>query len=81
MQSEIASEKPEFLDVFKEGLRRMISFGYPQKGRMLPVWSLIVPTAVYFIAKHLFTLFMKTVIAKGLVLNQEMQHRRQVCET
>lgn len=45
---------------------------------MLPVWSLIVPTAVYFIVKHLFTLFLKTVIAKALIFNQEMQHRRQV---
>lgn len=32
VQSEIASEKPEFLDVFKEGLRRLISFGVPRKG-------------------------------------------------
>jgi solute carrier family 25 protein 46 len=33
VQSEIASEKPEILDVFKEGLRRLLSFGVPQKGR------------------------------------------------
>lgn len=45
---------------------------------MLPVWSLIVPTAVYFIVKHLVSLFMKTVISKALLFNQEMQHRRQV---
>lgn len=32
VQSEIASERPEFLDVFKEGLGRLLSFGYPQKG-------------------------------------------------
>lgn len=32
VQSEIASEKPEFLDIFKEGFRRIISFGVPQKG-------------------------------------------------
>lgn len=35
VQSEIASERPEFLDIFKEGFRRIISFGVPQKGNVL----------------------------------------------
>lgn len=42
VQSEIASEKPEFLDVFKEGLRRILSFGVPQKGIIFEILNYLM---------------------------------------
>lgn len=33
VQSEIASERPGVLDVFKEGLTRLLSFTQPQTGK------------------------------------------------
>ncbi|XP_023718131.1 solute carrier family 25 member 46 [Cryptotermes secundus] len=54
VQSDIASEKPGIFDVFKEGICRLVSWSSPQKGRMLPVLALVVPTVMYGLFKYLF---------------------------
>lgn len=53
VQSGIASEKPGLFDVFKEGACRLLAWGVPQKGRMLPVWALVVPTVGYGLCKYI----------------------------
>ncbi|KAJ8975679.1 hypothetical protein NQ317_019634 [Molorchus minor] len=59
VQSEIASEKPGILDVFREGFMRFLNWGAPAKGRMLPIWALIVPTVTLGLAKYLFSMMIK----------------------
>lgn len=54
VQSDIASDKPGILDVFKEGTVRLLSWGAPNKGRMLPIWAIVVPTVAFGISKYLF---------------------------
>ena len=74
VQSEIASERPGILDVFKEGLQRLACWSGPASGRMLPVWILIPPTVVYGVTKYIVT-----TVAKGLtrLVLKETRQRRQ----
>ncbi|KAE8749764.1 hypothetical protein FOCC_FOCC003504 [Frankliniella occidentalis] len=69
VQSDIASEKPGIFDVFKEGVVRLVSWGSPQKGRMLPVWALVTPTVMYGLLKYLVCLFTRGVTSR--VLHQQ----------
>jgi len=55
VQSDIASEKPGFFDVFKEGLVRLISWSDPRCGRMLPVWVLMPPQVVYCVSHYIIS--------------------------
>ncbi len=47
VQSEIASERPGILDVFREGFSRILNWSCPHSGRMLPVWLLMPSTVVH----------------------------------
>eukprot|EP00088_Acartia_fossae_P052475 TRINITY_DN5929_c0_g1_i1.p1 TRINITY_DN5929_c0_g1~~TRINITY_DN5929_c0_g1_i1.p1 ORF type:complete len:509 (+),score=82.76 TRINITY_DN5929_c0_g1_i1:82-1608(+) len=53
VQSDIASEKPGVLDVFKEGVMRLLHWSDPRCGRMLPVWVLIPPQVFYGVAHYI----------------------------
>lgn len=55
MQSDIASEKPGILDVFREGFMRLLNWGGGAKGRMLPIWVLVVPTVTLGICRYFFS--------------------------
>lgn len=70
MQSEIASERPGILDVFREGFIRLLNWGAPAKGRMLPIWALIVPTITLGLAKYLFSMMIKGASARLLNIRQ-----------
>jgi len=52
VQSDIASETHGVFDVIKEGLCRLLSWSTPQRGRMLPVWALAVPTVCYGLMRY-----------------------------
>ncbi|XP_063215619.1 mitochondrial outer membrane protein SLC25A46-like isoform X2 [Bacillus rossius redtenbacheri] len=77
VQSDIASEKPGIFDVFREGIYRLISWSSPQKGRMLPIWTLLVPTIIHGILKYLLALLAKGVTSRILHLNLHHERRRQ----
>lgn len=66
VQSEIASEKPGILDVFREGFLRIINWNGGVKGRMLPIWVLVVPTIALGLSKYLFSMLVKGVSTKIL---------------
>ncbi|KAG7196959.1 hypothetical protein KM043_000225 [Ampulex compressa] len=53
VQSEIASESPGILDVFRDGAIRLVEVS--NKGRLIPIYSLLPPTIAYGVAKYLFT--------------------------
>ncbi|KDR12085.1 solute carrier family 25 member 46-like [Zootermopsis nevadensis] len=59
VQSDIASEKPGFFDVFREGICRLVSWSSPQKGRMLPVLVLVVPTVMYGLLRYVLTVLVR----------------------
>lgn len=66
VQSEIASERPGILDVFREGFIRLLNWGAPAKGRMLPIWALIVPTVALGITRYLFSMMIRGAAARIL---------------
>ncbi|KAK9889422.1 hypothetical protein WA026_004694 [Henosepilachna vigintioctopunctata] len=74
VQSEIASEKPGILDVFKEGFIRMLSWNDRSKGRLIPIWALILPTVTLGLVKYLFTMLMKSTTIKILQSRMKYQH-------
>ncbi|XP_050708852.1 mitochondrial outer membrane protein SLC25A46-like isoform X1 [Eriocheir sinensis] len=77
VQSEIASEKPGVLDVFKEGLTRLLSFTQPQTGRMLPVWLLIVPTVTHGVLQYIIGNAVSTLTSQALrYYHRQDQHKQ-----
>lgn len=80
VQSEIASERPGVLDVFKEGLMRLLSFTQPQTGRMLPVWLLIIPTVSHGILQYLIGNAVTTITSNILrqIHRQDQQRKGAV---
>ncbi|CAG2068048.1 unnamed protein product, partial [Timema podura] len=77
VQSDIASEKPGIFDVFKDGVCRLVNWGSSQKGRMLPVWALVVPTVFHGLLKYLFSLVVRGVTSRILHINQRHKQERQ----
>lgn len=60
VQSDIASEKPGILDVFKEGFMRLLNWSGGPKGRMLPIWALVLPTVTLGICRYFFSTIVKS---------------------
>ncbi|XP_060516007.1 mitochondrial outer membrane protein SLC25A46 isoform X2 [Cylas formicarius] len=75
VQSEIASEKPAILDVFREGFARLLNWGAPTKARMLPIWALIVPTATLGVTKYLFSKIAKATAVRFLQLTNNNKQK------
>lgn len=59
VQSDIASEKPGILDVFREGTSRWLAWSVPAKGRMLPIWALMPSGVCIGLSKYLFSIIGK----------------------
>lgn len=76
VQSNIASEKTAFYDVFKEGFIRLLQWNCPQKGRMLPVWIIVVPTVTYGVLRYI-TNILVTKSVKHLLIMYELR----ICKT
>lgn len=74
VQSEIASERPGILDVFREGFMRLLHWGVPAKGRMLPIWALIVPTVTLGLAKYLFSMMVRGATIRLLHVRYKNKH-------
>lgn len=66
VQSDIASEKPGILDVFREGFMRLLTWGGSAKGRMLPIWALVLPTVTLGIVRYFFSLVVEGVASKKM---------------
>ncbi|XP_075238391.1 solute carrier family 25 member 46a isoform X4 [Lycorma delicatula] len=77
VQSDIASEETGVFDVFREGICRLISWGSPQKGRMLPVWNLVVPSVVFGILKYLIGIVIKNATSRMLQLSYEIDQKKK----
>ncbi|XP_014282462.1 mitochondrial outer membrane protein SLC25A46 [Halyomorpha halys] len=77
VQSDIASEKPGVFDVFREGIYRLVNISNPQKGRMLPVWSLVVPTVVHGAFKCMFQSLIKNFASACMQINCRQEFERK----
>ncbi|XP_022915368.1 mitochondrial outer membrane protein SLC25A46 [Onthophagus taurus] len=75
VQSDIASEKPGILDVFREGFMRLLNWGGGPKGRMLPVWALVLPTVTLGLARYFFSLGLEGLISR--LMHRNFKHRHE----
>ncbi|XP_038221962.1 solute carrier family 25 member 46 [Zerene cesonia] len=74
VQSDIASDKPAILDVFREGFMRILEWGTPSRGRMLPIWAIVLPTAAFGITKYFAHLALKSITVRILRFQQRHRH-------
>ncbi|XP_014665184.1 PREDICTED: solute carrier family 25 member 46-like [Priapulus caudatus] len=75
VQSDIASERPGMLDVIKEGLRRVTRWGTPQTTRLLPVYLLVVPTALHSLAHYAITRLVQQAVVARLRPDDDATYR------
>lgn len=76
VQSNIASEKTAFYDVFKEGFIRLLQWNCPQKGRMLPVWIIVVPTVTYGVLRYITNILVSKSVKHILIM-----YELRICKT
>lgn len=75
VQSEIASERPGILDVFRDGGIRLLEVG--SKGRIIPIYALLVPHITYGIVKYLFGLVVKGVATRIMIVRDRNLQEKQ----
>ncbi|XP_039758572.1 solute carrier family 25 member 46-like isoform X2 [Pararge aegeria] len=79
VQSDIASDKPAILDVFREGFVRILEWGTPSRGRMLPIWAIVLPTAALGITKYFAHMLLRKITVK--VLRFQQRHRHELSDS
>ncbi|KAF9411306.1 hypothetical protein HW555_009871 [Spodoptera exigua] len=79
VQSDIASDKPAILDVFREGFMRILEWGTPSRGRMLPIWAIVFPTVSLGITKYIAHITFKKITEK--VLRFQQRHRHELSDS
>nr|XP_054756162.1 mitochondrial outer membrane protein SLC25A46-like [Lytechinus pictus] len=55
VQSDIASDRPGVFDCIKEGFLRLTGWGSSSTTRLLPIYTLLLPTVVHGVAKYIIT--------------------------
>lgn len=53
IQADVSSDKPGPFDFIREGLGRLMGWGMPQTTRLLPVYTLVLPTAVMGVSQYI----------------------------
>ncbi|KAL2100363.1 hypothetical protein ACEWY4_004757 [Coilia grayii] len=53
VQSEIIRDNPGILDCVKEGVGRVMGLGVPHSKRLLPLWALVLPTALHGVLHYI----------------------------
>lgn len=76
VQSEIASESPGILDVFRDGAIRLVEVS--NKGRLIPIYSLLPPTIACGVTKYLFTLTVHGVTNRIMQIRQKQSQESRV---
>lgn len=76
VQSEIASERPGILDVFRDGAIRLLEVG--TKGRLIPIYALLAPHITYGVAKYLFGLIVRSVVSRAMWMRERQSQERLV---
>ncbi|KAK6174511.1 hypothetical protein SNE40_017774 [Patella caerulea] len=71
LQSDIASEKPGVFDCLKEGVTRVMGWGMPQTTRLLPIWKLVFPTAVFRVSHYIITSIAQYTVVSSIRSDQQ----------
>lgn len=76
VQSEIASERPGILDVFRDGAIRLLEIG--SKGRIIPIYALLAPHITFGAVKYLFGLVVKGVATRIMIVRDRYSQEKRV---
>lgn len=76
VQSEVASERPGVLDVFRDGAIRLLDVG--NKGRLIPIYALLPPTIACGVIKYLFTISIKSISSHIMRTKHKYSQESQV---
>ncbi|XP_028030717.1 solute carrier family 25 member 46-A-like [Bombyx mandarina] len=79
VQSDIASDKPALFDVFREGFVRILEWGTPSKGRMLPIWAIVLPTVALGVSKYISHITLRSITAR--ILRFQQRHRHELSDS
>lgn len=77
VQSDIASEKPGIMNVFREGAVRALNWGPSTRARLLSVTVLVLPTVALGLSKYIFSLIAKRISAAVITAREREAHQRQ----
>ncbi|GFT41733.1 solute carrier family 25 member 46 [Nephila pilipes] len=80
VQSDIASEKPGVLDCLKEGVCRLFKLGTPRSTRLLPMWQLIGPSALFGLSTYVLSSLIQSILNWFRNMKLRNMHRRQSIE-
>jgi hypothetical protein len=56
------------MDLLKETWNRITGYKYNYRTRLIPIWSLVVPTGVYFTAHHFLAFGFENVLYSSIKL-------------
>ncbi|KAK3096970.1 hypothetical protein FSP39_005259 [Pinctada imbricata] len=71
VQAEVSSEKPGAFDFIKEGVHRVMGWGMPQTTRLLPIYSLVLPTAIFGVSHYVISQIARYTVMSSIQLEEQ----------
>lgn len=79
LQADVSSDKPGPFDFIREGLGRLMGWGMPQTTRLLPIYTLVLPTAVMGVSQYIIIQVARaTMLSTFRQREQEMRVRKSI---
>lgn len=73
IQADVSSDKPGPFDFIREGLGRLMGWGMPQTTRLLPIYTLVLPTAVMGVSQYIIIQ-----VARATMLSTFRQRKQEM---
>lgn len=67
VQSGISYENLGLIDLLRETWNRITGYKYNYRTRLIPIWSLILPTSFYFVSCHFMSFVLEQMMHKSIV--------------
>ncbi|OWF49830.1 solute carrier family 25 member 46-like isoform X1 [Mizuhopecten yessoensis] len=71
VQADVSSERPGTFDCLKEGVARVMGWWTPQTTHLLPVWKLVLPTAIIGVTSYTITQLAKYTVISTITLEEQ----------
>lgn len=75
VQSDVSSERPGVLNCLTEGVTRLMGWGMSPTTRLIPIWKLVLPTAVVSLSRYIIIQMARYTVISTIQL--EEQEKRQ----
>ena len=83
VQSGIINENIGLTDLLRETWNRITGYKYNYRTRLIPIWSLVLPTSVYFVGSHFLSIGINRFLTKSMSVLREVfkEKRYKIDET